>query len=718
MKVMVNWSDKPSEESESHTLLVVDDEESIRLMLEDILGVRYRVLTATDGVDALRVLASGEDEVDLVITDLRMPRMDGHDLATTLLSDYPHLGIFLITAHGTIDTAVEALQGGIHDYITKPLPANFSEIYAKCERFFQMRDLRTAQEKMQHQLLELSYFPRSNPHLVCRASLIEDDAMLFPANERTADVFAAAAGIAAGEGPVRLSLGSLPELFPVDFVDILKRIVGTDEVVEIDGVRWEERFLQHTYTPFVDNRSDIFIDLTDVTERRLAEVSVRQSEKRFRSIFEQSNDAIFLLDPSNEEILDVNPKACRILGYSREELLKLPISAIHPNEVHRMREFCGSVLEEGQGWTEDLTCTTIRGQSLAVEISASAANIAGRSCMIAMVRDQTAKVRTSQVLADEVQENYNYEEIIGESGALREVLNQVELVASTDTSVLILGESGTGKELICRALHHQSPRSAEPLIKLNCAAIPSGLIESELFGHEKGAFTGAVAQKRGRFELAHEGTIFLDEIGDLPLETQPKLLRLLQDQEFERVGGTRTIEVNVRVVAATHRNLEEMVREGDFREDLFYRLNVFPIRLPPLRERPEDIPLLAAYFAHKACAAMGKSTGKISDHALRRLQGYPWPGNVRELQNIIERGVILSQGMDLEAEHIQVEPVASATDNPGIQTLQEIEKDHIVHALRAAKGKVSGRGGAAELLGLKPTTLGSRMKKLGVSPDS
>ena len=505
---MGNWNDGPSADPERRTLLVVDDEESIRLMLEDILGVRYRVLTATDGLDALKVLESGEDHIDLVITDLRMPRMDGHDLATTLLSDYPHLGIFVITAHGTIDTAVEALQGGIHDYITKPLPANFNEIYAKCERFFQMRDLRTEQEKMQRQLLELSYFPRSNPHLVCRASLIADDVMLFPANDRTAGVFGDAAGIAEGEGPFRLSLGSLAELFPVDFVDILKRIVGTDEMVEIDGVRWGERFLQHTYTPFVDNRSDIFIDLTDVTERRLAEASVRQSEKRFRSIFEQSNDAIFLLDPTNEEILDVNPKACRILGYAREELLKLPISAIHPNEVHRMREFWGSVLKDGQGWTEDLTCTTIRGQSLAVEISASAANIAGRSCMIAMVRDQTAKVRTSQVLADEVQANYNYEEIIGDSGALREVLNQVELVASTDTSVLILGESGTGKELICRALHHQSPRSAEPLIKMNCAAIPSGLIESELFGHEKGAFTGAVAQKRGRFELAHEAPFF------------------------------------------------------------------------------------------------------------------------------------------------------------------------------------------------------------------
>ena len=718
MKARGNRHDGPDAEGERRTLLVVDDEESIRLMLEDILGVRYRVLTAIDGLDALRVLENTEDQIDLVITDLRMPRMDGHDLAATLLSDYPNLGIFVITAHGTIDTAVEALQEGIHDYITKPLPANFSEIYAKCERFFQMRDLRVAQDKMQRQLLELSYFPRSNPHLVCRAALLADDVRLFPANERTAGVFAEAAGTAGGEGPFRLSEGSLAELFPADFVGILKRIVGTDEVVEIDGVRWGERFLQHTYTPFVDNRSDIFVDLTDVTERRLAEVSVRQSEKRFRSIFEQSNDAIFLLDPASEEILDVNPKACRILGYGREELLKLPLSAIHPNEVHRMREFWSSVLADGQGWTEDLTCTTVRGQSLAVEISASAANIAGRSCMIAMVRDQTAKVRARQVLADEVQANYNYEEIIGASGALREVLNQVELVASTDTSVLILGESGTGKELICRALHHQSPRSAEPLIKMNCAAIPSGLVESELFGHEKGAFTGAVAQKRGRFELAHEGTIFLDEIGDLPLETQPKLLRLLQDQEFERVGSTRTIEVNVRVVAATHRNLEEMVRDGDFREDLFYRLNVFPIRLPPLRERPEDIPLLAAYFAQKAGAAMGKSSGRISDRALLRLQGYSWPGNVRELQNIIERGVILSQGMDLQADHIQVESAASAGNPPGIQTLQEIEKDHIVSALRAANGKVSGKGGAAELLGLKPTTLGSRMKKLGISPES
>ena len=283
--------------------------------------------------------------------------------------------------------------------------------------------------------------------------------------------------------------------------------------------------------------------------------------------------------------------------------------------------------------------------------------------------------------------------------------------------MLILGETGTGKELICRALHHASPRSAAPLVKLNCAAIPSGLIESELFGHEKGSFTGALAQKRGRFELAHEGTIFLDEIGDIPLETQPKLLRLLQEQEFERVGGTRTISVHVRVIAATHRNLEDMVREGQFREDLFYRLNVFPIHLPPLRERREDIPVLAKFFAHRACGRLGRPPCEFSEAAVQRLQDYSWPGNVRELENIVERGVILCGGQTIDYEHVQVEVGPSPAATRAIRSLQEVEHDHIVAALQAAGFKVSGRGGAAELLGLKPTTLEARMKKLKISRE-
>jgi len=360
---------------------------------------------------------------------------------------------------------------------------------------------------------------------------------------------------------------------------------------------------------------------------------------------------------------------------------------------------------------------TRTGQALPAEISASSVAIGGRACIVSLVRDLTERERARQVLDDEVQAKYNYEEIVGTSPALQETLRQAQLVAPTDSSVLIHGGTGTGKELVCRAIHHQSARSDKPMIKLNCAAIPSGLIESELFGHEKGAFTGAIAQKRGRFELAHEGTIFLDEIGDIPLDTQPKLLRLLQEQEFERVGGSRTIQVDVRVIAATHRHLAQMVRDGEFREDLFYRLNVFPVQLPPLRQRPEDIPLLARYFAQRVCARLGRPACELSDAATERLTAYGWPGNVRELENIVERAVILSGGQTIEPRHVQVERRQTPRveqSGVAIRPLQDMEREHIIAALREAGGKVSGRGGAAELLGLKPSTLDSRMRKLGI----
>ncbi len=453
----------------------------------------------------------------------------------------------------------------------------------------------------------------------------------------------------------------------------------------------------------------------DISVRKRAEEEVRQSEARFHAIFEHNNDAILLIDPLADEIVDANSKAGRLLGYEREELLQLPISKIHPGDMDDLRAFSAKVREEGGGWTDKLSCMTRAGQTLPAEISASCADIAGRSCIIAVVRDLSERERATQVLADEVKSKYNYEEIIGRSQILQELLKQAELVAPTDSSVLILGETGTGKELICRALHHMSPRATQPLVKLNCAAIPHGLIESELFGHEKGAFTGAITQKRGRFELAHEGTIFLDEIGDIPLETQPKLLRLLQEREFERVGGTQTIQVDVRVIAATHRNLEEMVGQGEFREDLFYRLNVFPLRLPPLRQRREDLPLLANYFAHRICARLGRVVCPFNEAAMRRLQEYGWPGNVRELENIVERAVILCNGATIGPEHVHVSGALSAAAAGAIKPLEDMEREHILAALRATGGKVSGAGGAAEMLGLKPSTLESRMKKLSLS---
>jgi formate hydrogenlyase transcriptional activator len=324
-------------------------------------------------------------------------------------------------------------------------------------------------------------------------------------------------------------------------------------------------------------------------------------------------------------------------------------------------------------------------------------------------------------LEDEIRTEYNFEEIIGQSPALKRILKQVETVAPTDSTVLLLGETGTGKELIARAIHNLSSRRERMLVRVNCAAIPTSLLESELFGHEKGAFTGAVAQRIGRFELANRGTIFLDEIGDIPLELQPKLLRVLQEQEFERLGGTRTMRVDVRLVAATNSNLIKMVDEKRFRSDLFYRLNVFPILVPPLRERREDIPLLVRHFVQKYGRQMKKQIDTIPTKAMKALSEYHWPGNVRELENFIERAVILSRGSELQpplAELAQRKKPPPAVSPNSSTTLEEAERDHILRALKDTSWVIGGPAGAAARLGMKRTTLHSLVKRLGITrPD-
>jgi formate hydrogenlyase transcriptional activator len=317
-------------------------------------------------------------------------------------------------------------------------------------------------------------------------------------------------------------------------------------------------------------------------------------------------------------------------------------------------------------------------------------------------------------LEDEIRSEYRFPEIIGSSAAIKKVLRQVEIVAPADTTVLIEGETGTGKELIARAIHTLSSRKERTFVKLNCAAIPGGLLESELFGHEKGAFTGAVAQKVGRFELADGGTLFLDEIGEIPLDLQPKLLRVLQEQEFERLGGTRTLRVNVRLVAATNRDLAKMVTAGQFRSDLYYRLNVFPVTLPPLRQRPEDVPLLVRYFVQQHARRLKRNIESIPAEAMTALTRYPWPGNVRELENFIERSVLLSPGPVLR---VAVDELKAPPDLPdtAATTLADAERDHILAALQATNWVIGGPGGAAARLGMKRTTLISRMHKLGIS---
>jgi formate hydrogenlyase transcriptional activator len=318
-------------------------------------------------------------------------------------------------------------------------------------------------------------------------------------------------------------------------------------------------------------------------------------------------------------------------------------------------------------------------------------------------------------LKEEIKTEYNLEEIIGESKALKRVLAQVEMVAKTDSTVIIRGETGTGKELIASAINNLSKRKGCPLIKVNCPAIPTGLIESELFGHERGAFTGALSRKIGKFELADGGTIFLDEIGDLPLEAQAKLLRVLQEREFERVGGTETHKVDVRVIAATNRDLEAAVQQGKFRADLFYRLNVFPITLPALRERREDIPLLIRYFARKYIIKLGKEMTSVNERAIERLKEYSWPGNIRELENVIERAVILSTSDVLEINESFIESLLDVSPHGDkLLSLEELEREHIIKVLNQTGWQIEGNMGAAKILGLKPSTLRGRTKKLDI----
>ncbi|HET7288657.1 MAG TPA: sigma 54-interacting transcriptional regulator, partial [Pyrinomonadaceae bacterium] len=318
-------------------------------------------------------------------------------------------------------------------------------------------------------------------------------------------------------------------------------------------------------------------------------------------------------------------------------------------------------------------------------------------------------------LEEEIRSEYNFEEIVGSSSVLKRALQNVQTVATTGSTVLIYGETGTGKELIARAIHNLSERHERTLVKVNCAAIPTGLLESELFGHEKGAFTGAIDRRIGRFELAHQGTIFLDEVEDIPLDLQSKLLRVLQEQEFERLGSSRTLRVDVRVVAATNADLAQMVEEKKFRSDLYYRLNVFPINVPPLRERPEDIPLLVHFFANKFAQQMRKRIESVPKETMAALVAYHWPGNIRELQNLVERAVILSRGSTLEIPLTELkQPAKTVVHTNGGNTLETVERDHILKVLDDAKWVIGGPTGAAARLGLNRTTLNHRMRKLGI----
>jgi formate hydrogenlyase transcriptional activator len=492
----------------------------------------------------------------------------------------------------------------------------------------------------------------------------------------------------------------------------------------------------------------IFAARAAAEHRRLKiEQEARAREEQLATLLETAMDAILVLD-SGLRVVRINQAATRLFGCTSEDLMGETIyEFLVKNSADRLETFVRDLAARPEGkqqlWVpQDFVARRWDHSVFPAEATLSRFENRRQAFYTLILRNVDERVeaeRQIQLLTQEteylreaVRDVPGHDDLLGRSDCMQAVFGAIKQVASLDTTVLITGETGTGKELVARSIHRASPRASKPLVLVNCAAIPANLIESEFFGHERGAFTGAVARREGRFALANGGTLFLDEIGELPLELQPKLLRVLQEGEFEPLGGARTIKVNVRVVAATHRDLKQMVAEGRFREDLYFRLNVFPIHVPALRERGRDVEQLAGAFVQRYARRMGKRIGPLSVDQLKRLRGYDWPGNVRELQNVIERSIILTSGAELQLERAMsgfvttapaavVSSAASTLETNRVFTAREfeqIERENVMRALATCQWRVSGDNGAARLLGIAPSTLSSRIKALGIRRPS
>ena len=488
--------------------------------------------------------------------------------------------------------------------------------------------------------------------------------------------------------------------------------------------------------------------IVDITERKKMEEALKISETRYRRLFEAAQDGILILDAETGQIVDVNPFLLEMLGYSREELLGKKLWEIGTfRDIEASKATSLELKSKGYVRYHDLPLETKEGRPIAVEFVSNVYLVNHYKVIQCNIRDTTERKLTAEALKkshselerqavelrtalseiktlkdqleveniyfrQETKMKHRLDHILGQSDGLKYVLYRAEQVASTNTTVLILGETGTGKDMIAGAIHETSPRKNRPLITVNCAALPGNLIESELFGREKGAFTGSDTRQVGRFEIANGSTLCLDEIGELPLEVQAKLLRVIQHGEFERLGSSHTIKVDTRIVATTNRDLEEEVRKGRFRQDLYYRLNVFPITVPPLRQRKEDVPLLVEAFIKRYARKLGKQITSIQKESMKALQDYAWPGNVRELESVLERAVILCSGpvLQLADKLDKPSPAMSST----IRTLEEVERNQILKILSETRWRIDGKDGAAVILGLHPSTLRARMHKLGI----
>ena len=709
------------------------------------------ILETISSIDAAqaRLQRSASDPVDLVLADMNMHDGDGLSLLNYIRETSLPLAVVIVTGMGDEDTAVAALKASADDYVVKrngylnKLPV----ILESALNHYRAAAARRANTlRVLYAQSSLSDIENTRHHLAVHANHIDldtvstDEEVVSTLPDKRYDVLLLDFQIST---PNALNLLRELSLESNPIPPVVLVCDEADEELARQGLKlgassclvkrpgylyqlsWE---LEQAHA-----RADL--------ERR--EAALHASEDRNRAILNAIPDLMFVLDREGT-YLDYHAPDDKFLFAAPQEFLgKKQSDVLPPGLAAKFAYSFAKVLQTEQPVLMEYSLPLPDGLKT---FEASMVRCSGEK-ILAIVRDITRRKEVEEslkkalaevqrlkdqlhqeniYLKQEIRDASNFGEIIGQSVALRRVLSQAEQVAPLNTTVSIFGETGTGKELLAHAIHKLSPRKSHALIKVNCAALPGTLIETELFGHEKGAFTGADSRRPGRFEIAHGGTLFLDEVGEFPLDLQSKLLRVLEEGEFERVGGSHTLKVDVRVVAATNRNLEEAVRKGEFRSDLYYRLNIFPITLPPLRERKEDIPVLVTHLVRQLSQKLGKTIDAIPHDTMAKLRNYPWPGNVRELRNVIERAVIITQGSqlrlidDLDSQALELdleEEVAlqnAFNDHIQVGTLEQNEYNLIVRTLKNVHWKVEGPGGAAELLNIHPSTLRSRMRKLGI----
>ena len=733
-------------------ILIVDDEiPSLRLLAELLEKEGYQVRPAEKAQTAIdSALAKPPG---LILLDVRMPEMDGFEVCRHLKQDERtrHVPVIFVSALDDIEAKIQSFEAGGVDYISKPFQEQ--EILARVKThmslFRMQQHLEQLVEERTAEVAESEARSRSFVENANETIVVTQDEVVKYCNPKISELTDYSQEEMLSQG---IDVFIHPEDLEMVLSEYRARVSGerptssySTRIVTKGGQ--EKHVLVNSALVDWDGKPATLALITDITEQELARKELKQSEERFRNLMEQSPLDIVIFTPEGQ-ITEVNTawmlnwdfqadEADKIFAtynmrtdsqyedlgfaplveraFAGESIVLPPIHYIPSRELDKMG------LEDIEARSRWIQCHlySIKDKNGSVEsVVAINMDITEQKQAETELQNAYEEIKNlkeqleaeSAYLQDEIKLEHNFENIIGQSEALKYVLNRVEQVAPMDSPVLLMGETGTGKELIARALHQLSPCGKRALVKVNCAALPRELIESELFGREKGAFTGATTTQPGRFELAKGSTLFLDEIGELPLELQAKLLRVLESGEFERLGSSRTLQSDARVIAATNRVLEEEVRKGRFRDDLWYRLKVFPITVPPLRERQEDIPLLVKWFVDQLARKMGKRATEISKHTMQMLQSYPWPGNVRELKHAVESALITSQGDRLNFELPKIEDAALSD----FKSFEEMECDYILRILKAKNWKIGGKDSAASILGMPPSTLRSRMKKLGL----